>query len=268
MLENVCHKDSCFVTLTYSDDHLPEGGSLAPKDFQDWLKRFRFAVRPVGIRFYGVGEYGDVTQRPHYHAAIFGYPRCKFGMSCYDLPGRESCCVHCDLIRDTWGRGRVFVGSLEVESAQYIAGYVTKKMTSGDDPRLNGRHPEFARMSRRPGIGVNAMWEVADTLMRFNLDTAQSDVPVTLRHGSRQFPLGRLLRQKLRTMVGKDEKAPPIVPSEEVLAMYERALEVTSAPGMARFRRQVFEELLVKDGDQAVLNMQARQAIFKRIKAL
>lgn len=267
MLEALCHEHNSFLTLTYSDEYLPDGGSLAPKEFQDWLKRFRFAVRPARLRFYGVGEYGDLSERPHYHAAIFGYPRCQHGMSRYD-GGRESCCTHCDLVRDTWGRGRVFVGSLEVESAQYIAGYVTKKMTSFDDSRLRGRHPEFARMSRRPGIGVNAMHEVADVLMRFNLDTTQSDVPVTLRHGSRELPLGRLLRQKLRSMVGKDEKAPPQIPDEKVQAVYQAALDLTSQPGMSRLFRSVFADLLVKDGDQEVLNMEARHNIFKRIRAL
>lgn len=81
-------------------------------------------------------------------------------------------------------------------------------MTRTDDPRLEGRWPEFARMSRRPGIGQSAMHDIASTLMQFNLEKSESDVPVTLAHGTSQQPLGRYLRQNLRRMMGKDEKAP------------------------------------------------------------
>lgn len=81
-------------------------------------------------------------------------------------------------------------------------------MTRTDDRRLGGRWPEFARMSLRPGIGRDAMHEVASELMRFNLDTTQGDVPVTLRHGKKHLPLGRYLRGNLRMMIGKEKNAP------------------------------------------------------------
>jgi len=137
LLEQRCHEFSSFATLSYSDDTIPVDGSLNPKHSQDWLKRLRFALgsaRP--LRYYLIGEYGDETFRPHYHAALFGLSH---------LEG--------DLLRETWGFGHTLLGTLTKESAQYICGYVTKKMTSHEDPRLGGRHPEFARMSRRPAIG-------------------------------------------------------------------------------------------------------------------
>lgn len=81
-------------------------------------------------------------------------------------------------------------------------------MTKADDPRLKGRHPEFCRMSLRPGIGLDAMHDVASVLMQFDLDTREADVPSALRHGSRTLPLGRYLRRYLRTLVGKDASAP------------------------------------------------------------
>lgn len=207
LLEAAQYEDNCFVTLTYDDDHLPKEGSLVPKHSQDWLKRFRFSVAPLRIRYFLVGEYGDTSFRPHYHCALFNFPPCRYLRSRYSRSIRH-CCASCDIVRDTWGKGQVSLGTLEAHSAQYVAGYVTKKMTSKNDPRLEGRHPEFSRQSNRPGIGADAMHDVASVLMQFNLDTSEPDVPSALRHGSRILPLGSYLTRRLRKLVGKDEKAP------------------------------------------------------------
>lgn len=67
-------------------------------------------------------------------------------------------------------------------------------------------------MSLRPGIGADAMWDVASAVMQHKLERKElSDVPVALRHGSREFPLGRYLRRILRARVGLPEGAPPHV---------------------------------------------------------
>jgi len=259
MLERNCHSDSCFVTLTYSDDNLPGGNnyaSLERKHFTDWLKRFRKSVEPTRIRYFGVGEYGDVSFRPHYHAAIFGYPQCQHGMSRYSK-GRQTCCPTCDLVRDTWGLGIVHVGTLEVESAQYIAGYVTKKMTHRTDDRLEGRDPEFAAMSLRPGIGAQFVPEIASTLLQFNLDSTQADVPVSLRHGTRQLPLGRYMRRLLRQQIGKNKEAPRNEKQEkEMLSLLSRSVDNETT-----FKTEVLEENKGK-----VASMEARQRIFSKRK--
>lgn len=193
ILEALKHESSVFVTLTYNDEHLPSGGTLVPRDLQLFLKRLRKAISPSKLRFYGVGEYGDKTQRPHYHLAVFGVPISA---------------VH--TIADAWSLngepiGHVVVGTLTFESAGYIAGYVTKKMTNPDDPKvralLGDRHPEFARMSTNPGIGAGAMEDVADVL-RTKAGCRElallGDVPNVLKHGGKSMPLGRYLRGKLR----------------------------------------------------------------------
>lgn len=237
MLESLCHSDSAFVTLTYAEDQLPAGGSLQPKDLQNWLKRLRKRVAPLSLRFYAVGEYGEKNWRPHYHVVLFGYPTCRFGRTRRrysfgsSLPYTYPCCAQCDAIHETWGYGSVDLGDVTTESAQYCAGYVTKKMTRTDDARLEGRWPEFARMSNRPGIGLAFMHDVASDLMRLGLDTSQADVPSALRHGSRILPLGRYLRQKLRTLIGKDAKAPQETLDEmavQVLQLYQTAAENNS----------------------------------------
>lgn len=132
MLEAQKHEHSLFVTLTYAPDKIPEDGSVVPKHLQDFLKRLRQRVSPVRVRFYGVGEYGDRTFRPHYHVALFGVRHAK------------------DVVA-SWGMGRVHVGSLTVDSAGYIVSYICKRMTRKEDARLKGRHPEFCAYEFAPG---------------------------------------------------------------------------------------------------------------------
>lgn len=81
-------------------------------------------------------------------------------------------------------------------------------MTKATDHRLNGRHPEFARMSLKPGIGADMMDDVASSLMALDLEKTLHDVPSTLRHGSRIMPLGRYLTRRLRTRMGRSVDAP------------------------------------------------------------
>lgn len=220
MLEAAGQTDNCFVTLTYSDENIPQDASLEPKHLQDWFKRFRKAIEPNRVRYFACGEYGDETQRPHYHVILFGYPNCSYTRSTYSKY-RLNCCPTCDLIRDTWGKGHILLGELTIQSARYCAGYVLKKMTSKDDERLQGRHPEFARQSRRPGLGVGFMHDVASTMMEHRLDDTLVDVPMTLRHGTSEMPLGRYLRRQLRMMIGRDPNTPKGVLDEIYKEMHD-----------------------------------------------
>lgn len=129
-------------------------------------------------------------------------------------------------------------------------------MTFRDDPRLNGREPEFAAMSLRPGIGRDAMFDVADVIMRFNLDNTQADVPVSLRHGKKLLPLGRYLRRNLREMIGKEATAPVDPEKEaEVLRMLDAAKKDEENPSL-RYQVQ-------KESSQKIASMKARAKIFK-----
>lgn len=258
MLENLCHANSAFVTLTYAPEFLPMRGdkpTLVPKDLQDWLKRYRAVIAPLKVRFYAVGEYGedDVERklwgRPHYHVLLFG------GV------------VSEELVSKTWGKGLVHVGTVTADSAGYVAGYTVKKMTAKDDPRLHSRHPEFCRMSLRPGIGAAAMHDFASELMRYGLDESRVDVPTSLTHGKRNLPLGRYLRMKLRELVGKDAKAPLEAIEafkSEMLPLYNDWWDLTKDASYKKSFSQYLSEL----DDQRVLNIEARNAVFKERKSL
>lgn len=258
MLEASLYEHNAFVTLTYDDAHLPEKESLNPKHLQDWLKRLRKSIEPERLRFYGVGEYGDQTQRPHYHVAMFNFQSCVYGQT---RSYRSLCCERCELVRETWGLGKVFLGTLETDSAQYVAGYVTKKMTSKNDERLNGRHPEFARMSNRPGIGHDFMHEVASTLL--GLVQEQPDVPSVLQHGTRKLPLGRYLRMKLRTMVGRDEKTP-----EEITNQLSAELLPLLIASRTDKENPSLKHQIIKAQKGTLAAMENREKIFKQRKHL
>lgn len=212
-MEASLYKDNCYMTLTYAPEKEPEDGSLDPLALTLFLKRLRkWYDLNYGkkFRYFGVGEYGDQSGRPHYHLALFGFPTCQRGRTVYRRSGR--CCTYCDAVHEVWGQGRVELACLEPGSANYVAGYVTKKLTAKDDERLCGRHPEFARMSRRPGLGAGLMDEVASHLMEQEYE--YEDVPSALGAARKQYPLGRYLRQQLRRRVGRDPKTPESVLKE------------------------------------------------------
>lgn len=160
MHEKQLHASSCFVTLTYDNECLPDGASLRRRDFQLFMKRLRKA-RGAGVRFYGCGEYGETTNRPHYHAILFNcdfedrkfYKNNKAGDPLY---------TSAELSR-LWPLGLCTFGAVTFDSAAYVARYIMKKITGdmaekhytkvNEYGEIFDMVPEFQMMSRRPGIG-------------------------------------------------------------------------------------------------------------------
>jgi len=188
------HSRSCFVTLTYAPEHVPANGSVNVRDWQLFAKRMRRAG--LRFRFLMAAEYGERNFRPHYHACIFGQ---DFGAD--RVPWRrrgEHVLYSSKLLEELWGLGFASVGSLSLQSASYVARYCLKKVASKVkterlrriDPRTGEEfyvRPEFATMSRRPGLG-------ADWYERYKRDVFPSDEVVHdgKRHGVPNFYLKRL----------------------------------------------------------------------------
>lgn len=169
MHENELHEESSFITLTFDEKNLPEGGSLDVGIVQRFLKRLRKRLAPRRIRFFLCGEYGDRFGRPHYHAVIFGY---SFPDK-VKLSSGSSTLSYSKELSDIWGFGLCSVGDVTFESASYVASYVTKKIT-GEKAKehYQGRKPEFVVMSRggRKGKGIGAGW-----IEKFRKDVYPSD---------------------------------------------------------------------------------------------
>lgn len=172
------HESNVFVTLTYSDEHLPPTGGLVYRDFQLFMKRLR-KTQP-GARFYMCGEYGEQFKRPHYHACLFGVDfldKTPYGKS----PSGEQL-YRSATLEALWPLGFSSIGTVTFESAAYVARYVMKKVTGplaqaaytridGDTGELHQVSPEFTRMSLKPGIG-------ADWLKKYQTDVYPGDAVI------------------------------------------------------------------------------------------
>lgn len=144
--ESLQHEQNSFVTLTYDDAHCPD--SLRVDDLQKFFKRMR--RRGVKFRYFGVGEYGSLTLRPHYHVLFFGQDFLggaeHFG-SYYLNP----------LVDEAWGQGFVTIAPAEHDSIFYTTGYALKNL---DKPDV------FQVCSRRPYVGRGWLQQYYDDIAR------------------------------------------------------------------------------------------------------
>jgi len=230
MAEASLHLSNHFVTLTYDDEFLPVDESLDHRDWQLFAKRTREALGP--FRFFMCGEYGDNTQRPQYHALLFGL----------DIPDRvksnsvysrhdvyESGCLS-----QLWGKGFVSIGEVTHESARYCAGYVQKRVSAELEAERYSwvtrygeavvRKQPYGKMSLRPGIGAG--W----------LEKYRTDV---VNHGAvfqNQF------RKKVPRYFGKLlEKIDPVAAEALEANVIQRAKEFTDPENNTHERLQVRE---------------------------
>lgn len=158
--ESRMHKWNSVVTLTYDPKFVPYQGQLVYSHFQKFVRKARRKLGPFS--YYGCGEYGDISERPHFHACLFGlrFPDRKY----FKRAGDGSNLYTSAVLSDLWGKGHCTVGDFSSKSAAYVARYVVKKVTgeraSSHYERidtLTGEvfqlEPEFNMMSLKPAIG-------------------------------------------------------------------------------------------------------------------
>jgi len=152
-------KHNCFLTLTYNDERLPPNGALNQTHLQKFIKRLRRArdrhsdallTGPTGnLRYLAAGEYGEKTQRPHFHLLLFN---CDFSDT-YRV-GKDLRESH--LLKQLWPDGQHRLGTLTGASAHYVAGYTLKNIgktyCTPDGELLPS---PFIRASLKPAIGQN-----------------------------------------------------------------------------------------------------------------
>lgn len=149
------YSHNCFLTLTYSDEHLPTDLSLSTDTIQKFWKRLRKSLPYKQIKHYSSGEYGDgdgVREiNPHYHACLFNhdFPDKVF----FKRTDRGDILYTSETLTNLWGLGHAVIGDLTFESAAYVARYTMKKVY-GDpaDEHYGDRLPEKSWSSNHLGL--------------------------------------------------------------------------------------------------------------------
>lgn len=231
-----------YLTLTYNQDHLPQDASLdkgiydpdkntyGPNHFQKFIRSLRKKTGQK-MRYYMCGEYGGKTQRPHYHAILFGY---EFPDKKHWYTSKQGYKVwRSDLLEETWTKGNSEIGTVTFKSAAYVARYIMKKQTNKEAKgtlaivdsqtgEITGqRLAEYTNMSLKPGIGTR-FYE------KYKGDIFPQDI---INHNGKNYPVPDYYRSLL-------EKDDPELNEKLKLLRIERA---KSNPDNTRKRLAVRE---------------------------
>jgi hypothetical protein len=177
--ELTAHEDSIFVTLTYANEHVPKNMSLKKKHLQDFLKRLRKYISPDKIRYFACGEYGELSERPHYHLIIYG-----IGFR------------HIEFIKKAWPFcdwnvpqiANASFGLVEYESIRYVAQYIDKKL-SGFHESVNHTYLDRENVFRLCSMGLGRDYVIA------NKERLEKDLHCT--HRGKRVSLPRYYLNKL-----------------------------------------------------------------------
>lgn len=191
-------KSSVFLTLTYDEKNVPmvandgdfivgynpdyridayDGFNLTlyKKHLQDYFKRVRKYT--TDLKYYAVGEYGEKTKRPHYHAIVFN--------------------AKPELLAKKWDFGFSQQDTVTQASIHYVTKYIMKSKS-----KVHDVEPEFAIMSK--GLGINYV----DLAKKYHRDLL-TDI-LTLEGGFK-MKMPRYLKEKIfteeeRKIIGKNNR--------------------------------------------------------------
>lgn len=173
------HEENSFITLTFDDKHIPVNRSIQKTYIQRFLKKLRKKLKEKydkEIKYLLCGEYGENFDRPHYHACIFGH---AFNDRFETIMRNGDVIIQSYDLADVWKNGFNYVGDLTFESAAYVARYVTKKITGEQAKEHYGeREPEFALMSRNPGLGRKWYEKYKDDILNVDSVIIRNDLQV------------------------------------------------------------------------------------------
>lgn len=190
LLEAAGHEMSWFLTLTYKPGEVVYNcrkgedpvKTITKCDPRNFMKRLRKRFPTERIRYFCVGEYGSRTGRPHYHFVLFGPPK---------DPTAE--------VAASWEPGFISCAELTPERARYVARYTTKKMT-GPLSYSDGRLPEFATMSRRPGLGRTQALKIG-RLLATSVGLGAT-IPNAVRIGGKSLRLDAYMKRMIASELG------------------------------------------------------------------
>lgn len=171
-----------FITLTYDNEHVPitPNGfmTLEKTDLQKFFKRLRKQYTDGRkIKYYGCGEYGSRTSRPHYHIILFNADYAGVAAA-WSLEGRML--------------GHVHYGEVTEASIGYTLKYISKQGKVGKHHR-DDRQKEFALMSKR--LGANYL---TDAMIKWHKEDLLERMYCPMKDGKRA-PMARYYKEKIYT---------------------------------------------------------------------
>jgi len=207
-----------FVTLTYDDETLPTWtdqttgeikSNLCKRDIQLFFKRMRKLQTQWEkdqdrehrqIRYYLTGEYGDRTDRAHYHIMLFNIqPELK------------------KKVEELWKKGHAHFGTCNAKTIAYTLKYVLKTDIdrASASQVLNGqkRQNPFSLSSRRPAIGHRYL----ETHGKYHRST---DTLTCRDINGNKIPLPKYYRERIFGKIQKDR-----LNSQQLKRMDEKSLE-------------------------------------------
>lgn len=216
-------KDGVFITLTYDDDNIPIAkcgfGTLDVNDTKKYWKRIRRKY-DVKFKYYLCGEYGEQTNRPHYHAIVIGH-----GIDVIDFEA-------------SWKLGHVHIGNVSSDSIAYCIKYFTKNSYIGKQD-WDDRKKCFSAMSH--GIGADY---IKNPQVRKWHKSNLENITIASKDGKSDFALPRYYKDKLFTDEEKVrirnyvvKKFPPI----QIDVLYSRYYTLYKKPQDHGFYKWVHE---------------------------
>lgn len=176
MLETQKSDQNYFITLTYDEEHLPiaeeqhytepltgekidipnQGDfepTLVPEDMKTFINTLKRHYNRKGIndiKYMYCGEYGETTDRPHYHLILCN---CPLETEEFYSPKQDTDLnmhYHHKYLDKIWGKGLIDIAEVTFNSCAYVARYCAKKRKENYDKLdllKRGKYPEFIRTS-------------------------------------------------------------------------------------------------------------------------
>lgn len=186
-----------FVTLTYDDENLPFDLSLDKEHIQNFLKLLRYHSGSK-IRYFLCGEYGEKTNRAHYHIILF-----------HNIENLK------EEIDKCWKKGMSHIGLVSPASIRYVLNYIKKEQAKKIG--FNYVTKPFQLMSK--GLGLRYLQKNEEKLIKRGyliIDGYKYSIPRYYRKKS------DALDEKVRLQIEEQNdkrKAPTIQEVDKSLAL-------------------------------------------------
>lgn len=258
------NKNSMFITLTYTDEKLPTGkykiDTIKKTEIQKFMKRLRQNVRRTDstmgssklrtIKYYGCGEYGEDTQRPHYHMLLYGVS--------HRNPD------DCHLVEKSWDNGFVDIGYVSPASIRYSLKYINKQVKGPlvyEDYICLGIEPPFKLASTKLG----AKWFIANK--RYVIDDGY------IKHEDKKIPVPRYYRKMLQeqttkiefdTFTKNDIRFRKEIQDEEIKQTIDVEFERLPFGKLPWMVQKTLDTERIRVSTQTDLNLKAKSKIFNK----